>query len=533
MDRTWNAALYMRLSRDDEGFGDSTSIETQRTILRKYAVDNCINIVDEYVDDGWSGTNFNRPNFQRMISDIKSEKVNCVITKDLSRFGREHVEMDRYLEFLFPEWGIRYIAVNDNEDSLTGLSDFAPFKNLFNEWYAKDCSKKVKAALKSKYLAGKPVKSIPPLGYIKDPQDKANIIPDPETQWIVEKIFSLYLNNCGIYKIVSILQEEKIPVPAWFLYNKYGIYSEKFIDTDPFLKYKWQKATVDKILKNETYIGNSIHYISPSYSYKSKKSTALKNDFYKIENTHEAIIDKETFYQVQELFKTRRRSCKDKTVNIFSGLIKCADCGKSMGLKRSKKIYPVFICGGFSIAGKKECTCHYTRYEDVYDLVLHSLNILIEGVKLNKENILKQIISRNENSRGNKVRESKKRLQEINIRQAEIQKVFAKLYEDLALEKIQEDAYIGLQSKFSKEQSELEKEASELELFLQDNKDDSDETKRWLEYISSYEKIEELTPNILRAFIDRIEVHEATGKRKDREQQIDIYYKVIGKASVL
>lgn len=523
----------MRLSKDDEGFGDSASIETQRTILRKYAVDNCINIVDEYVDDGWSGTNFNRPNFQRMISDIKSEKVNCVITKDLSRFGREHVEMDRYLEFLFPEWGVRYIAVNDNEDSLVGLSDFAPFKNLFNEWYAKDCSKKIKAALKSKYLAGKPTKPSVPLGYIKDPMDNANIIPDPETRWIVEKIFSLYLNNCGIRKIVNILQEERIPIPTWFSYNKYGSYASRFVGTDPFAKHKWQAATVAKILKNETYIGNSVHYISQSHSYKIEKRTKSKNDFLRVENTHEAIINKADFYQAQELFKTRRRSCKDKTVNIFSGLIKCADCGKSMNLKKSKKIYPVFMCGGFLIAGKKECTCHYTRYEDVYDLVIDSLNILIEDAKLNKENILKQIVNRNEKNQINKIKESKKRLQEVNIRQAEIQKVFAKLYEDLALGKIQEDIYIELQGKFFKEQTELKKEAGELESFLQDNKDDSDETKRWLEYISSYEKIEELTPKILRTFIDRIEVHEATGKRKDREQQIDIYYKVIGKALVL
>ena len=191
------------------------------------------------------------------------------------------------------------------------------------------------------------------------------------------------------------------------------------------------------------------------------------------------------------------------------------------------------MCGGSLIAGKKECTYHYTRYEDVYNLVLNSLNTLIEGVQLNKDNILKQIISRNEKSQDSKIKESKKRLQEINIRQAEIQKVFAKLYEDLALEKIQEDVYIGLQNKFSKEQAELKKEASGLELFLQDNKDDSDETREWFDYISSYEKIEELTPKILRTFIDRIEIHEATGKRKDREQQIDIYYKVIGKASVL
>ena len=226
----YNTALYMRLSRDDEGYGDSISIETQRTILRKFAQDNQLRIYDEYIDDGWSGTNFERPNFKRMMADIESGKVNCVVTKDLSRFGREHIMMDYYLEFVFPEKRVRYIAVAENEDTEKGLSDFVPFKNLFNEWFAKDTSRKVKNSLAAKFEAGERVSAYAPLGYKKHPDVKNKLVIDEETSWIIRRIYTLAFYGAGAAKITRTLTQEKVPTPGWLNYQRDGTFANIYRD---------------------------------------------------------------------------------------------------------------------------------------------------------------------------------------------------------------------------------------------------------------------------------------------------------------
>ena len=266
----YNVALYMRLSRDDDNYGDSVSIETQRTILQQFVKENQFHAVDEYVDDGWSGTNFERPRFQDMMDDIEAGKVNCVITKDLSRFGREHVMMDYYLEFYFPEKKVRYIAVSDNEDTEKGLSDFVPFKNLFNEWFAKDTSRKVKASLKAKFHNGERISAYAPIGYQKDPDVKNHLIVDPETRWIVEKIFDLAVHGAGAARITKILIQEKVPTPGWLNFTRFGTFANIYKDQPPEKAYAWTIAQVKSILKDETYIGNTIHYRETNISYKNK-----------------------------------------------------------------------------------------------------------------------------------------------------------------------------------------------------------------------------------------------------------------------
>ena len=255
----YSVALYMRLSRDDENYGDSVSIETQRTILRQYANDNNLYVIDEYVDDGWSGTNFERPSFKRMMEDVDSGRVNCIITKDLSRFGREHVMMDYYLEFVFPEKQIRYIAVAENEDTEKGLSDFVPFKNLFNEWFAKDTSRKVKTALHAKFAAGQKICTYAPLGYVKHPEIKNSIVIDPETSWIIEKIFKLAMHGSGAAKIAKTLIAEKVPTAGYLNYTRYGTFANIYAGAPEEKSYAWTIAQVKSILKDETYIGNSVH----------------------------------------------------------------------------------------------------------------------------------------------------------------------------------------------------------------------------------------------------------------------------------
>ena len=323
MKQPYKTALYYRLSRDDENFGDSVSIETQRTILQQFARDNQFHVVDEYIDDGWSGTNFDRPAFQRMMDDVDAGRINCIITKDLFRFGREHVMMDYYLEFVFPEKGIRYIAVTENEDTEKGLSDFVPFKKMFNEWFAKDTSRKVKAALHAKHAAGQRICIYAPLGYKKHPEIKNAIIVDDETKWIVEKIFELAYHGSGAASIAHRLIEEKVPTSGWLNYTRYGTFAHIYADAPEEKQYDWSIGQVKEILKDETYIGNSIHNKQTNISYKNKKKIRKpKEEWVRIENTHEPIIPKDVFYHVQEQIASRRRKQKDGTTKIFLGSCK-------------------------------------------------------------------------------------------------------------------------------------------------------------------------------------------------------------------
>ena len=298
--KIYSTALYMRLSRDDENFGDSVSIETQRTILQKFAAENGLRVYGEYVDDGWSGTNFDRPSFQRMMRDVEDGKVNCIVSKDLSRFGREHVMMDYYLEFVFPEKQVRYIAISENEDTEKGLSEFVPFKNLFNEWFAKDTSRKVKSALHAKFEKGERIFAYAPLGYKRHPEIKNTLTPDEETRWIVEKIFDLAVHGAGAAKITRILIAEKVPTAGWLNYKRYGTFANIYAGAPEEKSYAWTIAQVKSILKDETYIGNSIHNKQTNISYKNKKKVRKpKEEWVRVENTHEALVSKDVFERVQ------------------------------------------------------------------------------------------------------------------------------------------------------------------------------------------------------------------------------------------
>ena len=346
--KLYNTALYMRLSRDDENYGDSVSIETQRTILRQYAKEQGLPVVGEYVDDGWSGTNFERPGFQRMMDDVEAGKVNCIVTKDLSRFGREHVMMDYYLEFIFPEKQVRYIAVTENEDTEKGLSDFVPFKNLFNEWFAKDTSRKVKAALHAKFAAGQRTFAYAPLGYKRHPEVKNALAIDEETRWIVEKIFDLAVHGAGAARITRILVNEKVPTPGWINYKRDGTFANIYAGAPEEKAYAWTITQVKSILKDETYIGNSIHNKQTNISYKNKKKVRKpKEEWFRVEDTHEPLVSKEDFARVQELIATRRRQQKDGSTQIFSGLEHLtkpkSDQSGSKGEKSQMDISSAFI----------------------------------------------------------------------------------------------------------------------------------------------------------------------------------------------
>lgn len=337
----YNTALYLRLSRDDELQGESGSIQTQRMMLRQYAAEHGLTVVDEYIDDGWSGTNFERPSFQRMIDDIEDGKINCVVTKDLSRLGRNYILTGQYTEIYFPSKGVRYIAINDNVDTINGESELAPFLNILNEMHARQTSKKVKAAMHTRFANGAHYGAYAPLGYVKDPDKKGHLLIDPETRWIVEKIFDLAVHGRGAASITRILVEEKVPTPGWLNYERYGTFANIYAGAPAEKAYAWTIAQVKSILKEETYIGHSVHNKQSNISFKNKKKVRKpQEEWYRVENTHEAIISEEVFQKVQELIASRRRRQKNGTTQIFSGLVKCADCGWSLayGMNSQNKI---------------------------------------------------------------------------------------------------------------------------------------------------------------------------------------------------
>ena len=536
MKQPYNTALYMRLSRDDESYGDSVSIETQRTILRRFAEENNLHVVGEYIDDGWSGTNFDRPNFQRMMQDVEAGKVNCIASKDLSRFGREHIMMDYYLEFVFPEKGIRYIAVSDNEDTEKGLSDFVPFKNLFNEWFAKDTSRKVKNSLHAKFLAGERTFAYAPLGYKRDPDVKNRLVIDEETKWIVEKIFDLAFHGAGAAKITGILLDEQVPTPGWLNYTRYGTFANIYADAPEKKRCAWTVAQVKSIVKNETYIGNSVHGIQTNISYKNKKKIRKPpEEWLRIENTHEAIISREVFEQVQEQIASRRRKMKTATTQIFSGLMKCADCGWSMSYgtnNSNSKPFHYFVCTNYRQHGPRHCDCtsHYIRYDTLYAYVLSRLQYWSAQSDMGEEHLKSQLLHANDREQQRMVKMRDAELKRAQKRQKELDRLFSKLYEDWAAERITEYNFKVLSEKYQTEQAEVLEKVERLQAELATEQQTAVNIDQWIGLIQQYAHPEELTAEMLNALIEKIVVHEKTvGEDGEKEQTVDIYYRFVGK----
>lgn len=518
MKQPYNTALYMRLSRDDESFGDSVSIETQRTILRRFASENNLHVVDEYIDDGWSGTNFDRPNFQRMMADVEAGKVNCIASKDLSRFGREHIMMDYYLEFVFPEKGIRYIAVSDNEDTEKGLSDFVPFKNLFNEWLAKDTSRKVKNSLHAKFLAGGRTFAYALLGYKRDPEVKNRLVIDEGTRWIVEKIFDLAFSRLAELHPLRHLRQH--------LRRCAG---KK--------RCAWTIAQVKSIIRNETYIGNSVHGMQTNISFKNKKKVRKPSEeWLRVENTHEAIISREVFEQVQEQIANRRRKIKNApATQIFSGLVKCADCGWSMSFATNKSVskpFNYFNCTSYRQHGPKhsDCTSHYIRYDTLYAYVLSRLQYWSAQADVGVEHLKGQLLHANDREQQRMARTREAELKRAQKRQKELDRLFAKLYEDWAAERITEYNFNALSEKYQTEQAEVLAKIERLQAELASEQQATVGIDQWIGLIHQYAHPEELTAEMLNALVEKITVHEKTiGEDGEKEQTVDIYYRFVGK----
>ncbi|MCM1253969.1 MAG: recombinase family protein [Clostridium sp.] len=530
----YNTALYLRLSRDDELQGESNSISTQRMMLRKYAEQNSFTVVNEYVDDGYSGTNFDRPDFKRMMDDIEAGKINCVITKDLSRLGRNYLQTGYYMEVVFPEHNVRYIAIDNNVDSENQQdNEFTPFLNIINEWYARDISRKVKRALRTRNEAGAHYSTYAPLGYIKDPDKKGHLLIDEETRWIVEKIYDLALQGAGAAKITKILTAEKVSTAGWLNYKKHGSFANIYAGAPPEKAYAWTIAQVKSILKDETYIGNSVHNKQSNISFKNKRKVRKPQDeWWRVENTHEPIISKEDFESVQEMITSRRRQQKDGTTQIFAGLVKCPDCGWSMrfGTNRQNKTpYSHYTCSQYG-QGLGQCSPHYTRYDVLYACVLSRVQYYCKEVQKDESRILKQILKSSDSERNSSKKKAASELKKAQKRQAEIDNLFAKLYEDRIADKITERNFSMLSDKYQTEQATLSQNIDLLHQQLAQDTQKTADAEKWIALIKQYVPPTELTSELLNALIEKIIVHEAVkDENKNRVQEVEIYYRFIGK----
>lgn len=523
--------LYARLSQEDGSQGDSNSIQNQRLMLEKYAKDNGFENLRFLYDDGATGTNFNRPAFQEVMSLIENGEAATLIVKDMSRLGREYLEVGRLTEIVFPSYGVRFIAMNDDVDSLYGDNEFTPFKNIINEWYAKDCSKKGKASARIKAESGARVGSRPPFGYQKDPADpKRKIVPDGETAPIIKHIFSLCMNGKGPSQIANQLKEEQIPIPAYFYYKKNGVKVTGFDANNPC---DWKQSTVARLLENEVYLGHTINLKYTTLSYKNKKRVERpENEQVRINNTHEGIIDKATWDIVQDIRKRKRRRANMAEQNIFSGLIYCKDCKTTMVLHRAHTMDAVknnFACRTYKKKGKDACTGHFIREVQLAEILLDDLRRVTHFARQNEAVFAKHITQKNSAEIRRMIAQTERELETLKHRDTELNALFKRLYEDNVLGKIPNEVFRKLSDDYLIEQKGIQVSIPKKEEELEKLKDSVANTTAFLEKARQYTRLDNLTAELLNLFIERVEV----GEREERysrtaPQSIDIYYRDIG-----
>lgn len=520
-------ALYCRLSQDDKQEGDSNSIINQKKILKKYALDRGYTNIQFYIDDGVSGTTFNRTGFQSMIADVEAGKVKRVIVKDMSRLGRDYLQVGMYTEIFFPEHDVHFIAVNDGVDSNQEDNEFTPFRNIINEWYAKDTSKKIRAVKRSKGMAGEHIGSHPPYGYMKNPENKKEWIIDEEAAEVVREIFRLCVGGYGPTRIAHILTERKILCPTYYALEKGG----KPRTALPADKYTWNGPVVAKILDRMDYLGHTVNFKTHVKSYKVHKTIYNSPDQWKVfEGTHEAIIDKETFEIVQKIRAGKRRPTRMGEMPMFSGLLYCADCGRKLSFHR-KADEPAekhhYLCENYR-SNTANCTMHYIRNVVVERIVLENLKEVIQYVSNYEDEFVQMIMDSDMRQRNRELAQKKKRLAEIQKRIGELDTIFQRIYEDNIIGKLSDERFMKMSKGYEDEQHTLQTEANEIQSELQQEEKKSVDVKRFLAIVKKYTDLTELTPEILREFIDKIIVHAPDKSSGRRLQEIEIIYNHIG-----
>ena len=522
-------ALYCRLSQDDGIEGDSNSIQNQKAILQKFAEDHHFPSPCFYVDDGFSGGTFQRPAFQQMISDMENGEIGIIVTKDLSRLGRNQLHTGLYIEERFPMFGVRYIAINDNVDTDSSESnDLMPFKNLFNEWFIRDTSRKIRAVLKAKAERGERLGSRAPYGYRKAPDTK-KLIVDEEAAAIVRRIFAMCASGSGPSQIARILKKEQILTPTMYAYTRYGI-THTCLDTAH--PYNWSDSAIANLLENEIYLGNTVNMKYSTKSYKDKRRVEhSREECLVFKDTHPALITQEVWDVVQRVRKNKRRLTKMEEQSKYSGLVFCADCGSNMVLHRAHTMsasYNHFTCRTYKRDGEA-CTGHYIRECVLDEIVLEDLRRVTSAAREHPEKFAAYIGSKQSAELQREIRRQEKELAAMRKRKAELDAIFKKLYEDSVLSRITTEQFQMLSSSYTEEQNQIAAGIPQKEADIQRLRETVSGTDGFLDKAKRYMDITELTPELLRLFIEKIVVHEKEVKwSKHAPQTVEIYYNGIG-----
>lgn len=524
-------ALYCRLSQEDMQAGESESIQNQKLILQRYADEHFFLNTRFFVDDGFSGVSFEREGLQAMLREVEAGNVATVITKDLSRLGRNYLKTGELIEIVFPEYEVRYIAINDGVDTAREDNEFTPLRNWFNEFYARDTSKKIRAVKQAKAQRGERVNGEVPYGYIADPNDRNHLIPDPETAHVVKQIFAMYVRGDRICEIQNWLRDNEILTVGELRYRRTGRTQHPRPQLNAW--YNWPEKTLYDILARQEYLGHTITAKTYKVSYKSKKTRKNAEDKrYFFPNTHEPLIDEETFELAQKRIATRHRPTKSDEIDLFSGLLFCGDCGYKMYLQKgagTPERKHAYTCGNYRNRARNDflCTTHYIRKSVLKELVLADLQRIMSYVKGHEQEFIHTATECSEQAMKKALGHQRKELDKAEARLGEINLLFRKLYEDNALGRLSNEQFVFLTSGYEDEKRELTKRAAELKKEIDTAAERRADVKRFAALVRRYTEISELTYENVHEFIDRILIYELDKNTNTRK--IEIFYSFVGK----
>ena len=544
-------ALYERLSRDDDLTGDSNSIINQKKMLEDYAKANGFTNCVHFTDDGWSGGSFDRPSWKRMIEGIGKGEIAAVLVKDLSRVGRDYLQVGFYTEVMFREKGVRFVAITNGVDSdKRESSEFAPFLNIMNEWYIRDCSRKITSVLRARGMSGKHTSNHCIYGYKKDPNDKDHWIIDEEAAEVVRRIYRMAIEGKGPYEIARILATEKVERPSYYLAQRgMGNHQSNYNAADP---YTWRGGTVADILSKQEYMGHTVNFRTYKESYKDKRvKMTPKEDLVIFENTQEAIIDKETWERVQTLRKTIRRTDSIGKANPLTGLMFCADCGAKMYNHRGKagnardwagrpngKKRPdrdEYNCSRYDLGNQhydKYCTTHLIRTAVVNELLLEAIKGVCDYALSNEAEFMAQVCSASEDRQEKAARSIRQRKQRNEKRTDELTRLIRKLYEDNVSGRLSDTLFEQMLRDFEAELSDLTEIVSQDQQELERISRETINAEKFLSLVRKYTDFSELTPAMINEFVEKILVHQAQGKGASRIQEIEIFFNFVGKVDI-
>ncbi|HNZ49717.1 MAG TPA: recombinase family protein [Candidatus Hydrogenedentes bacterium] len=524
------AALYCRLSRDDGGDAESNSIGNQKTILSRYAAEHGFPRTKFYVDDGWSGANFSRPGFEAMMSDVDAGLIGTIICKDMSRFGRDYLHVGLYTEIKFPEAGIRFIAINDGVDSASGVSDdFTPFRNIINEWYCRDISKKIKASMQSRAKSGEHLTGNPPYGYKKSESNPKLWVIDEEPAKIIREIFQLYLNGNNATQIAAEMAGRGYDAPGDYLTKQHQYTKGKAV-TFETPKAMWHPGTILNLIDRYEYCGHTVSYRRKSVSYKSHKTVLNPEDDWIItKNTQDAIIDEETWQTVHKMRESGRRRKEhiwDK--GPLNGFLYCPDCGSKLYFSHPTRLKTrgTYMCGYYM--HYKKCSTHYIRRDELEPAVLAQLRADCAFAKEHEDEFVKMVEKKTRRHGDNAVKKGEKEYAEARSRIEEIDQIINQLYEDKVSGGLSAERFSRMLAKYEAEQETLRTKCEKLQEQIAAARTTSDNAKQFIRVVRKFTEMQELTPEIVSTLIERVEVGQAQMVDGVKKQEIKIIYNFIG-----